>query len=242
MAMFQVGRSCLLALIVFCLTMTFGPSIAIAGPLATTNFAYDNGAGPDAGRWHGSALIAGAAFGDSVVAEVDWAVFSPGNFQSYLNSQSIAQLDPSGANELIYVYQISTVTTAAPGIETLTVGVDAPDPRGSVLAPAFVSTGSATEQSPTDGGDNTTSMAWFFSGTELHAGDTSSLLVFTSPNVPEYDFLSINSGLAGPANFPSVGSPSSLLFQIPEPTSLFLALIGCFGVMGVMGSRRRVAE
>jgi hypothetical protein len=220
-----------------CVAMLCGVSQVTAGPLATTNFAYDNGAGPDLGIWRGTAPIAGVALGDSVAAQVDWAVFSPGGFQSYLNSQAIAQTDPSGANELIYVYQISSVTAATPGIDTLTVGIDPPDDRGSVSAPAFVLTGAASEQSPTGGGDNTTSMAWFFNGTELQVGDTSSLLVFTSPNVPEFDFLAVNSGLAGPANFPLVGSPSDLLFEIPEPTSCLLTAFGL--VMGSLVLRRK---
>jgi hypothetical protein len=157
-------------------------------------------------------------------------------FQAYLNSQSIAQVDPSGPNELIYVYQISAVTAASPGIDSLTVGIDPPDPRGIVLAPAFVPTGAATEQSPASGGDNTTSMAWFFNGTELQVGDTSSLLVFTSPNIPEFDFLQVNSGLAGPVVSPLVASPSSLLFMIPEPRSLLMAV--AFG-LSLIGARRR---
>jgi hypothetical protein len=44
------------------------------------------------------------------------------------------QVDPSGPNELAYVYQITSVTAADPGIDTLTVGIDLPDARGGVLA------------------------------------------------------------------------------------------------------------
>jgi hypothetical protein len=201
-------------------------SQSAAGPLSTTNLALNDGFGPDAGRWHGTVLIAGSAFGDTVVAEVDWAEFAPGGFQQYLNSQAIGQVDPSGPLEVTYVYQISSVTIASPGIDTLTVGVDAGDGRGIVLAPAFVPTGAATEQSPTSGGDNTTSMAWFFAGAELAIGDESSLLVFTSPFAPEFDFLQVNSGLAGPVVSPLVASPSDRLFEfeIPEPSSLTMAL------------------
>jgi len=220
-----------------CFAVTFGSSLVSAGPLATTNFALNDGFGPDAGRWHGSVSISGGPipfFGDVVRAEVDWAAFGPGKFQLYLNSQAIAQADPSGPNEVIYVYQITSVTAASPGIDTLTVGLDATDGRGVVSAPAFVPTGAATEQSPASGGDNTTSMAWFFNGTELQVGDTSSLLVFTSPFAPEFDFLQVNSGLAGPSPSPLVASPSDRLFQfdIPEPSSILLGLLGCLGLIG----------
>jgi hypothetical protein len=210
---------------------------AVAGPLSTTNLALNDGFGPDAGRWHGTVSIVGAAFGDTVVAEVDWAAFAPGKFQQYLNSQAIAQVDPSAPLEVTYVYQITSVTAASPGIDTLTVGVDAADGRGIVLAPAFVPTGAATEQSPTSGGDNTTSMAWFFAGSELAIGDVSSLLVFTSPFAPEYDFLQVNSGLAGPVVSPLVASPSDRVFEfdIPEPSSLTMAL----ACAAAVGARRR---
>lgn len=205
-------------------------SSASAGPLATTNFALNDGFGPDAGRWHGSVVISGAAFGDTITAEVDWAAFARplgggiGDFQLYLNSQGIAQADPSAPGEVIYVYEITSVTSASPGIDTLTVGLDAADGRGGTIAPSFLAKAAANEQSPTAGGDNSTSMAWFFAGTELQVGDNSSLLIFTSPYAPEFDFIQVNSGLAGPAVSPLVASPSDRLY-IPEPASAALMLL-----------------
>ena len=213
-------------------------SQAAAGPLATTAFALNDGFGPAGGAWRGTVSIAGAAFGDTVVAEVDWAAFGVGGFQQYLNSQAIAQVDPSGPNEVTYVYQISLVTNASPGIDTLTVGLDAGDGRGTVLAPTFVPTGAANEQSPASGGDNSTSMAWFFNGAELAPGDVSSLLVFTSPFSPEFDFLQMNSWLAGPVVSPLVASPSDRLYtdNIPEPASGLL-----LAVAAVIGAWRRAS-
>ena len=70
---------------VVCLSMMLGvgqSQKAAAGSLAVTNFALNNGAGPDSGRWCGTASIVGAALGDTLVAEVDWAVFPVGGFQS----------------------------------------------------------------------------------------------------------------------------------------------------------------
>lgn len=241
MRCFRVG----LALVLSCATLLFAESSAIAGPLATTNFALDDGFGPDAGRWHGSVTIMGAAFGNTLTADVDWAVFArplgggAGGFQHYLDDQGIAQVDPSAPGELIYVYQIVSVTDAIPGVDTLTVGIDATDGRGGVVAPAFVPTGAATEKSPTAGGDNTTSMFWLFNGSELQAGDTSSLLVFTSTFAPEFDFLQVNSGTAGAPVSPLTASPSDRIFQhqVPEP-STGIALLLC--ALGTLSLRRYI--
>lgn len=225
-------------LIVFIGTAT----LAQAGPLATTNFALNDGFGPDAGRWHGSVNVAGidAFTGNTLSATIDWAAFGPNKFQLYLNSQGIAQVDPSAANEVIYVYEIVSVTAATPGIDALTVGVDAADARGSVSAPMFIPKAAAGEQSPTSGGDQGTSMAWFFeNGTELQVGENSSLLVFTSPFAPEFDFLMVNSGLAAQFPPPLVASISDRIFEfdVPEPAALALVLACAFAAIGVRKTR-----
>lgn len=209
---------------------TLGSSRAIAGPLATSNFALNDSFGPDAGRWHGSVSIVGAAFGDTLITEVDWAAFHHGDFQLYLDSQGIAQVDPSVAGEVVYVYQISSVTSASPGIDTLTVGLDPDDGRGTILAPTFLPTGLPNSKSPLSGGDAITSMAWFFNSGELHVGDTSDLLLFTSPFLPEFDFLQVNSGLAGPVVSPLVASPSDRRV-VPEPSSLALGFLAAFKLL-----------
>lgn len=233
-----------LAFVLSCAVSLIVVPQAGAGPLSTTNFALNDGFGPDAGRWHGSVTIMGAAFGDTLLAEVDWAAFArpangdPGKFQLYLDDQGIAQVDPSAPGEVIYVYQITSVTNAIPGVDTLTVGIDASDGRGGVIAPTFIPTGAPTEKSPLGGGDNNTSMAWFFDGTDFQVGDTSSLLVFTSPFAPEFDFIQVNSGLAGAPVSPLTASPSDRLFrsEVPEPsTVVFLSL----AALGVFGSRPR---
>jgi hypothetical protein len=237
MSFFNTGRAYFLTAVTVCAVLISGAS---AGTLATTNRALNDGFGPDAGRWHGSVSIAGAAFGDTVVAEVDWAAFGPGKFQLFLNDNGYPGADPSGPNEVLYVYQIVSVTAASPGIDTLTVGLDAADGRGASSAPDDVPIGVAGEKVPTGGGDNTTSMAWFFDGNELHVGNTSSLLVFSSPFGPEFDFLQVSSGLAGPVVSPLVASPSDRLFEfdVPEPSSLVLGLLLSVGIF----ARKRPAR
>ena len=235
MALSRMNRAGWAMMAAVCVTGGLAGSLQ-AAHLAMTNRALNDGFGPDAGAWRGSVVIAGAAFGDTVTAEVDWAAFAPGALQQYLNDEGIAQVAPGGPGEVTYVYQIVSVTSAGPGIDTLTVGVDPADARGTVSAPSFILTGAATERSPASGGDNTTSMAWFFNGTELQVGDTSSLLIFTSPRAPEFDFIQLNSGLAGPAVSPLVASPGGRL--IPEPSSAVLAGLVLAVASGVRGRRR----
>jgi hypothetical protein len=202
-------------------------SLVYAGPLAITNRALNDGAGPDGGRWRGTVALSGtAAFGtDAVAAEVDWAVFAPGRFAQYLTDQGFAGPDPSGGSDAVYAYQVTSVTTALPGISTLTVGLGAADFRGTVLAPTSVSAGPGTVL-PNAGGDAGTSMVWTFLADPLNVGQTSGLLVFTSPFAPELDNLSIKSGIATAAAIDEVGSPSLRIVQdmVPEPSSLCLAI------------------
>lgn len=212
---------------------------ADAGNLATTDFALFDGFGPDGGRWRGLANINAAVFGNDVEAVVEWAAFAPGKFQDYLDDQSIAQVDPSDPNtEVVYAYQIVSVTSANPGISTLSVQVDPGDARGSVSAPAFVPAGGASEVNPTSGGDGGTQMNWDFVGNLVGAGDTTGILVFSSPFAPELGPLQLSSGLAGPIPSPEVATISDRIFEqeIPEPASIALVLFA--GSLATLSRRR----
>lgn len=225
MTRFLATRIIVAVVLSFGLVLSFVPAESSAGPLSVTNFAFNDGFGPNAGQWHGSVNVVGAAFGDTLTAVVDWAVFAPGDFQNYLDSQAIAQVDPTSPLDMTYVYQIHSVTFADPGIDIMTVGLEPIDGRGTLSAPSFVPTGAANEKSPTGGSDNNTSMVWSFAGNELLPGDSSSLLLFTSPYAPEYDFLAVASGLAAQPVSPLVPSPGNRLGPgIPEPGTLVLAL------------------
>ena len=210
-------------------------SSAQAGSLATTSRALNDGLGPDLGVWRGAANISvppvfPPSFNDEVTAVVSWAAFAPGDFQLYLNDEGIAAVDPSAPLEVVYAYQIDSVSAVSPGISTLTVGVDSTDGRGSVLAPSFVPAGGATEVAPTGGGDGVTQMQWFF-GSLLQVGDTTGILVFSSPFAPELGNLQVSSGVASPVPSPQVATISDRIFEhnIPEPSAIALLLIGAIG-------------
>lgn len=211
-------------------------SAAVAGMLATTNLALNDGLGPDAGRWRGSAAIdvdPVPVFGDEIEAVVDWAAFAPGKFQLYLNANHPGAVDPSAPGEVVYAYEVFSVAAASPGISVLTVGVDAADARGTISAPTSVAlTGGEV---PSGGGDQGTSMAWNFSS--ITAGEKSRILVFSSIFAPQLDQLMVMSGLASEIPSPLVASISDRLFtnEIPEPASLVLLAFGA----GVMLAGRR---
>lgn len=207
---------------------------AFAG-LATTNFALFDGFGPDGGRWRGSVAIdvdpVGGPGGNEVEAVVEWAAFFTGKFQQYLDAEHPGATDPSAAGEITYAYQVVSVAAAVPGISTLTVGVDhaagAPpvDPRGSV-APTFVAmTGGVA---PSGSSDNDTSMVWTWVADLVNAGESSPILVYTSPFAPELDTMQLSSGVASPMPSPLVASIGSRIvdMEIPEPAALVLLSLG----------------
>jgi hypothetical protein len=233
-------------LILLCVLGVFSCVVpaAVAG-LAGTPFALFDGFGPDAGRWRGSASIdvdpvSPPIFLDEMEAEVEWAAFAPGKFALYLAAEHPGAVDPSGLGEVTYAYQVVSVGKAVPGIDSLTVGVDAADGRGSV-GPTFVAlTGGS--QDPSSSSDQITSMLWQFApgAAMLGVGESSPILVFTSPFAPELDTMNVGSGLATTIPSPRVASISDRLFEfeIPEPASLALFVLG----VGVMLSARRFRD
>ena len=238
----SISRFSLLA-VAFATVACCFPAYLQAGSLSSTSRALNDGFGPDAGQWRGSASIAvppvaPPLFNDRVTAVVEWAAFAPGDFQLYLNDEGIAASDPSGPSEVLYAYQIVSIDAAIPGISTLTVAVDTTDARGSVLAPTEVATGAASEVANSGGGDQSTSMAWFFDSL-LQPGDTTALLVFTSPFAPILDNLQLSSGLASPTPSPQVASISDRIYEqgVPEPSSVALLLMGSVIALG----RRRAS-
>jgi hypothetical protein len=222
-------------------------SPAFAG-LATTGFALNDGFGPDAGRWRGSVAIdvdPVPIFGDEVEAVVEWAAFFPGKFQDFLDAEHPGAVDPSAAGEITYAYQVVSVAKASPGISTMTVGVDHPagappvDPRGTV-SPTFVAlTGG---EAPSSNSDQGTSMLWSWGpgAALLDAGETSPILVFTSPFAPELDTMQLSSGVASPNPSPLVASIGDRIVdhEVPEPAALVLLTLGGIAMLATRRNRQ----
>jgi hypothetical protein len=209
--------------------------VAMAG-LATTPLALNDGFGPAGGQWRGSVSVAATLVGDDVGADLEWAAFAPGKFQLYLNAEHPGAVDPSAGTEVIYAYEIVDISAADPGIDLVTVGVDATDIRGSI-APTWV--GLTGGLAPSNDDDQTTSMMWEFLDPSLGLLDKSPILVFSSPMSPEFDFINISSGVASQFPPPLVASISDRIFQneVPEPAVVSLVAIAIGLVFGV---RRRL--
>lgn len=161
----------------------------------------------------------------SIFSDVDYAVFAPGSFQSFLNANNISFTDPTGGSDFIYAYQIF-VESAAPGVFDFTVGIDPTAPR-DVDPNSIPGTG---DETPFFTIDSPQQQKWSFDG-DLGTGESSQILYFSSPLGPKFNTMTINSGIASPDPSPLVPSP------VPEPATL---LLGVFGTLGwIWGQRHR---
>lgn len=233
-----LGRACgpcLLGLSLAALLVSAASQVQ-AGPLATTPLAFNDGNGPDGGIWRGSfTATGGPTIGNEFTATIDYAVFPPGRFQQYLTDNGFLGSDPSGVGDAVYAYQVSSVTSATPGIGQLSVGLD----TGDLLSSIGSVVGNAGEVTPTTSANQITSAFWSFSGSPLTGGDVSEILVITSPSEPELDTLQLTSGVASPnATYlvPSLTDSIGTFREIPEPaTASLLAVLAT----GLLPSRRR---
>jgi len=220
---------------ILCIALIGVAGNAQAGALMDTANAFDDGNGPTSGAWKDSVSYSG---GVGFSATLEYAVFGPGKFADFLSENSIAYADPTDPTHLVYAYQIeylagfgsiSASTVALDGDET--IGIVGNIPKGLVGADADPASGN------NQGG---TSIAWNFvdGSTALFTSPpkTSTILFFTSPQIPELDTASLFN-IGGPAP-QMVASPSNQF--IPEPASLTLLLVGGASVLGLMRRRRTV--
>jgi hypothetical protein len=170
-------------------------SIASAGFLAT-----DGSAMP---AFQGTQTFASG----TMSANVDYAVYAPGNFGNILTP------DPSGGTDYVYAYQV--MPTGILPVTVLTVGLaTGSGAHNAGTAPLY---GAAGGIAPSAWAIQSTSAAALFATPELDAPSFSQVMLFTSPNAPTF----------GPASVADGGKSDQqiLTTPIPEPASLaFLAL------------------
>ena len=208
---------------------------ADAGMLSGTPFAYDDGNGPDAGRWSGDIHATALGwFGDELDARVDFGVFGPGvdgdgktAFQNFLDANAIGGYVTGGiyihpnwplpdASEFVYAYQITEITKATPGIGIMTAAVDLNTDRGAGPDPYYVPNDWLPGTlEPVDLADNGTSMVWAWPGiSPVVKGTETTILFYSSLDGPQPHSLEV---LSGTASFEASSGGA-----IPEPSSLLL--------------------
>lgn len=181
----------------FAAVMAFGGA-AHAGLLASNS----GGAIPG---FTGTQFFDDNFLGTTVSANVDFAVFAPGTFNTAFPGQ-----DPSGGSDYVYAYQIENLDT---DISTFTVGLDGDETLGVI---GFIGDVGLTD--PTDSsyiGAGPTSAAWDFTG--FSNGGNSAVLFFTSAQAPELHSATVAAAWSNSHELPS---------PLPEPATLGLMTLG----------------
>jgi hypothetical protein len=194
------------------LAVVFFAAPAMAGQLASDL------ANSYQASWAGTSAFSSGTLNGTV----DWAVYGPGDAPAGFAAYALTP------GELIYTYQIINtgpdvssslsvhVENSAHDIGTFTAAlIDAFD------APFFFEISSI----PGDA-------VWYFGG--IAAGEDSTGLVFTSPNVPMWDTAIVLDG----GQSDQIAVPSTSPVNIPEPGTLTLVLCGLFA-LALQRLRRR---
>ena len=174
--------------------------------------------------WQGSSLINSSFPSGAFSTNVDYAVYAPGKFDLSFPGQ-----DPSGGAQYVYAYQILNSLNSTASIREFTVGLHgngSPADIGSVADPIPPS-GNA-ENLAYFSGSPPTSAVWSYTDSMISSGAESRILVFTSPNPPEWDLASLLGTRGSLGQAPGLGLPS----PTPEPTALLgLGTIACAFVL-----------
>ncbi len=171
-------------------------------------------------------------------AEIDFAVYAPGQFDLSAALGLPAALDPSNGTEYVYAYEVHNDPTANVPLAQFSVGItkyNVPTNSDHI----------GQDPSTTDGGQppdtqrfnpvpgDPTSALWFFTSTNLIPGSSSDILFFTSPYGPTMHTSSVLGSVTATANLPS---------PAPEPGTIALAGIGFVCLLAARRFRRRSAQ
>jgi hypothetical protein len=193
--------------------------VAAAGPLPLD----PNGMGAP---WQGTASFSGTTGANTLNAQVDYAVYAPGQFgtSAALGAPGHTPADPSGGADYVYAYEIFNGVPAGTVIDlNLSVGLaSGAIPNGSTNItndPGTPAGGVAPSLSQfIPGSDPEQAAKWSYT-TGLAVGAHSDILIFTSPFPPQFFLSSMQGGHATIASSP-LPSPT------PEPATATLSIIG----------------
>lgn len=165
------------------------------------------------------------AGGDTLTAEVDYAVYAPTTYPG---------VDPSPGDEYVYVYQITNDDTASTvDVAFFSIGLE--EGSGAANAGDDASAGApgaAGGQSPSLSLVSGTSVYWLFDP-QIDPGEWSTTLLFTSPASPTW-----KSGAVADGGLPTPGD-GLLPSPLPEPATLSLMGVGLAFAVYTRVRRRR---
>jgi len=160
-------------------------------------------------------------------ATVTYAVYGPGHFGLAFPEET----DPSGGVDYVYAYQINSAGGNYDSINFFSVGLD-----GDETVRNIGSFGDGVE--PSTHAFQGTSVVWRFAAPTLAPGNSTAILLFTSPASPEFHSATLQ-GAGG--TYPTMTSlPHNLPSpkEAPEPATLIL-FVGATAVLCVFRPVRR---
>jgi hypothetical protein len=176
-------------------------------------------------------------------ATIDYAVYAPGQFNLSFPGQ-----DPSNGTRYVYRYRLNNLSTSEDYIRKLTVGLVGATQAANCkyIEPGPIYTGGSVAplgQVALIGSPNPTSAVWTYAapGNVLSAGNSSKMLIFTSPYAPTLRRATILSAATGTHYEDGDGQHNSWMGDVPspvvpEPTTLFSLLMsgGLFVIYRVL--------
>jgi hypothetical protein len=216
-----------------CCALMLLSATATAGPLPTDPNAY----------LQGSALMSNTLGSNVLKSEVEYGVYAPGQF-----SASVAlgnPVDPSGGTAFVYAYEIFDDSNGGNALVlNLSVGIDylhrptaipvgwPSNQVGHVAGPDGPGVGPALSQFLPTISDPKHNIKWTYTTTQIHPGEHSDILIYTSP-FHAHMFLSSMTGGSGTIASNNLPSP------VPEPATAVLAVVAVICLLAAKCARRR---
>jgi hypothetical protein len=208
-------------------------SAAAAGPLTS-----DPNAIPG---WQGSITMTGTNGSALLKADVDYAVYAPGQFgtSAAMGYPGHTPVDPSSGTEYVYAYEIFNNVGGNVSVTTLSIdihweiGMFGTAITDDDLTPQGGNDPSAASFVLLSGHQENTRWTWLSGGLPL--AQNSSILLFTSPFGPQMRNAAMTGGSGTNDQILTPRLPS----PVPEPGTLALAILGGLGLMAARHRRRR---